>query len=239
MVFVALNSLINSVNSGLHYILGQSYARNDGSYEKTHDTYDSFYMAMVFSLISVAYILICPFVKLYTAGVTDAEYIDYYLPVLFVMIQLLSCGRATSARLITISGHAKATQFRSLIEAGINLTVSILLANLIGIYGVLIGTVVALLFRANDIIIYANKKILKRNPIKTYSKVLINFGAFGFIALFEFLVRKPLAEFCNSYVRFCLLGVIITIISVAIYFSLAIVLNPDVKKMIRRKLLKK
>ena len=239
MVFVALNSLINSVNSGLHYILGQSYARNDGSYEKTHDTYDSFYMAMVFSLISVAYILICPFVKLYTAGVTDAEYIDYYLPVLFVMIQLLSCGRATSARLITISGHAKATQFRSLIEAGINLTVSILLANLIGIYGVLIGTVVALLFRANDIIIYANKKILKRNPIKTYSKLLINFGAFGFIALFEFLVRKPLAEFCNSYVRFCLLGVIITIISVAIYFSLAIVLNPDVKKMIRRKLLKK
>lgn len=238
MVFVALNSLINSVNGGLHYLLGHSYAKNDGSYEKVHDGYDSVYMAFVFAIFTVAYVLICPFVKLYTMDITDIEYIDYRLPILFVLIQLLSCGRATSARLITISGHAKATQWRSLIEAGINLTVSILLVNLIGIYGVLIGTIVALLYRANDIIIYANRRILKRKPIKTYTKLLLNFAIFILFSVLEFLFREKLMNYCVTYVEFFVLGAVFTIISCAVYFGAVLLLNKTVRTVVVKKIKK-
>ena len=236
MVFVALNSLINSVNSGLHYILGQSYAKDKDMYVKIHDAYDSIYMALVFSLFSVAYVLICPFVRLYTAGVTDIEYIDYYLPVLFVSIQLLSCGRATSARLITISGHAKATQWGSLLEAAINLTVSIVLANIIGIYGVLLGTIVALIYRTNDIIIYANVHILKRSPWKTYSKLLSNIAIFALFVVAEWFGRKFIQLTCNSILTFVLYGAITTLLSVSLYLSVVIIGNPQIKKLLLHKL---
>ena len=238
MIFVALNSLINSINGGLNYILGQSYAKKDASYQATHDSYDALYMALVFSLFTVAYILICPFVKLYTAGVTDIEYIDYALPIMFVSIQLLSCSRATSARLITISGHAKNTQVRSIIEAGINLTVSIILVNIIGIYGVLIGTIIALLYRANDIIIYANKKILKRSPFKTYSIFLVNFGLFAVFFVFELVMREKLMNYCDSYLKFILLGVIFSIVSFLLYFVFAVIFDANIKNVIKKRVFK-
>ena len=236
MVFVALNSLINSVNGGLHYILGQSYAKNREEYVKVHDTYDSLYMTLVFSLFTVAYVLICPFVRLYTDGVTDIEYVDYLLPLLFVSIQLLSCGRATSARLITISGHAKATQWRSLFEAAINITVSIVLANVIGIYGVLFGTIVALLYRSNDIIIYANLKILKRSPWKTYSKLLSNIAIFILFVVVEWFLREFIQQTCDSVIMFVIYGVLVTLISASLYLSVAIIGNPPIKKLLLRKL---
>ena len=240
MVLVALNSLINSINGGLSYILGQGYNSGDmKKYEKIHDTYDSIYMALVFSLFSVAYVLICPFVTLYTKGVTDVQYVDYLLPILFVSIQLLSCGRATSARLITISGHAKATQWRSLIEAIINLTVSIIMVNLVGIYGVLIGTIVALLYRSNDIIIYANIKILKRSPWKTYSKLLVNIFAFCLFVVTERLFRNSLVQMTTSYLGFIILGVILTVVSVVLYLGLLLVTNPPIRNKVYKKLLKK
>ncbi len=239
MVFTALNSLINALNSGLHYILGQNYGEDKEHYISIHDTYDSIYMAIVFSLFSVAYVLICPFVSIYTNGVTDIEYVDYMLPILFVSIQLLSCGRATSARLINIAGHAKVTQVRSLLEAAINITVSIVLSKSIGIYGVLLGTIIALLYRTNDIIIYANRKILNRSPWKTYSTLFSNLFIFIFIMIIERLTRVYIHNLCVSIKMFIILGVILTLSFLILYLSVAILTNSNVKKialkLLRRK----
>ncbi len=236
MVFTALNSMINSINSGLVYILGQTYAKDKNNYTQIHDTYDSFYMALVFSLISVAYLLIVPFVNMYTKGINDIAYVDFKLPLLFATIQLMSCGRAVSARLITIAGHAKKTQWRSLAEAVINLTASIILVNWIGIYGVLLGTVIALLYRANDIIIYANKKILNRSSWYTYKKWFVNLGVFILFILLSHMLQANMMAVCKSYFHFVILGAISTIISICLYFGIAIVNNKNVWLFIKKKM---
>lgn len=238
MVFVALNSLINSVNGGLNYLLGHTYAKDREKYVKLHDAYDSLYMAMVFSLISVAYVLMLPFVRLYTADITDIAYVDVWLPVLFVLVQLLSCGRAVSARLITIAGHAKATQWRSAAEAVINLVSSIILVQWLGIYGVLLGTIIALLYRCNDIIIYANKKILHRSPMKTYGKLFANFLIFGGIVLLEQMMKERLFQI-DSYLTFGVAGIVCTVISVVLYFGIAIIVDRDILMLLKRFLHKK
>ena len=239
MVFTALNSMINSINSGLTYILGQTYASDKEAYVKTHDGYDSLYMALVFSLITVAYVLILPFVNLYTRGINDIAYVDYKLPILFAIIQLMSCSRAVSARLITISGHAKATQYRSLLEALINLGTSLILVQFLGIYGVLIGTIIALLYRVNDIIIYANKKILKRTPLKTYKKFICNFLIFSIIVIANHYCREWLIGNCSSYIVFFVMGIVFSIISFAVYFGFVFVTNKSVYKLIKNKIFRK
>lgn len=239
MVFIALNSLINALNGGLHYILGQNYGKDREHYIAIHDAYDSLYMAVVFSLFSVAYVLICPFVNIYTKGVNDIQYVDYMLPILFVSIQLLSCGRATSARLINIAGHAKATQMRSLLEAAINLTVSIVLSNVIGIYGVLLGTIIALLYRSNDIIIYANRKILNRSPWKTYSKFLSNLAVFGCIVLVERMTRSYIQNLCSSIAMFIVCGIFFTLISASLYLGVALHNNSKVRELVEGRLRRK
>ena len=178
LVFASLSTLINQIHSGCYYILGQTYSQNKLKYEKVHDLYDTYYIAFVFSLLSTAYFLILPFVSLYTSDVTHYDYVDAKLPILFCTIQLLSCCRITSSNLIKLAGHAKQTVSRAILEAVINLSVSVLLAKYIGIYGVLLGTVAALLYRTNDMILYANHKILKRSSWKTYRLAVLYFGLF-------------------------------------------------------------
>lgn len=178
LVFSALNMLISQVHNGCFYILGQTYSKGRKEYKVVHDAYDTYYMSFVFALISAAFMLILPFISLYTKGVTNQNYIDAYLPLLFCVIQLLSCCRITSSNLIKLAGHAKQTIGRAVLEAVINLSVSIILVKLMGIYGVLLGTIAALLYRTNDMILYANRVILRRSPWKTYRTIMVNTALF-------------------------------------------------------------
>lgn len=222
LVFSAINALISAINNGLHYILGQTYMQDKSKYIIVHDIYDSLYMALVFSLFTVAYVMIIPFVELYTKGVSDIVYVDKKLPILFAMIQFLSCSRGVATKLITVAGHARATQKRSIAETVINLSVSLLLVNVIGIYGVLLGTIVALLYRANDIIIYANTKILKRKPWKTYSKFIFNICIFFSIS---WVYRKIADMEFDSYVTFFAACIVNLLTFSIVYFSAAVLVN--------------
>jgi O-antigen/teichoic acid export membrane protein len=110
------------------------------------------------------------FIANYSTGITDANYQDKYLPYLFVILNVLMYARRTSSQILNFAGHFKQTQWRSVLESAINLVVSISLIPFLGIYGVLIGTIVAMLYRTNDIIIYVNTKILERSPWPTYRR---------------------------------------------------------------------
>ena len=118
--------------------------------------------------------LFLPFISIYTKEISDANYMDRYLPALFVGIQLLSSCRNVGTVLIKNSLHSKQTINRTIAETVINLVASIVLLNFMGMHGVLLGTIIALLYRTNDIIVYTNKKILNRSPWKEYKLYLFN-----------------------------------------------------------------
>lgn len=221
LVFSAINTMINQIHSGCFYILGQTYNSDKNEYLIVHDTYDTYYIAFVFALISTTYICILPFVNLYTMGVSNINYIDMYLPVLFCIVQLLSCCRVTSSNLIKIAGHAKQTIFRAMIESIINLGVSLLLVRYIGIYGVLLGTIFALLYRTNDMIIYSNIKILKRSPLRTYKTIFINCLLFCVFIFINKIVKFQI----DSFVNFFLFAGFVCILSLLIYFFINSVVN--------------
>ena len=70
--------------------------------------------------------------------------------------------RSSSNNILSFAGAFKETQWRAVLEATINLVVSFICVFKFGIYGVLFGTVVALIYRANDIILFANRRVLKK-----------------------------------------------------------------------------
>lgn len=225
LVFSALNQLIYQVHNGCFYILGQNYSKNRENYPRIHDAYDTLYVAMVFTFITVAYLLINPFVAIYTSGASDMNYVDRYLPILFSVIQLLSCCRITASNLVKIAGHAKKTIPQSIMESAIHIVVSIVLVQLMGIYGVLFGTIAALLYRTNDFIIYSNLVILKRSPLRQYAMIGSNFAIFGVIA---FLFRNVNIQL-NGYLHFIAIGFGMSIVLAMIYFGLAMLFNVDAR----------
>ena len=214
LVTSALSTIIGQVFNSTKYILGDAYHK--GNYQKTHDNFNAIYVTLVFAIYSVAYILFEPFIAIYTKEIEDINYLIRFLPLLFVLVQLLSACRSVDTILITNAGHAKETINRAVIEAVINLGTSIVLLYFIGIHGVLIGTMLALLYRTNDMIIYANKKILKRSPWKEYKLYLFNFMIFGCAVV----LNEILSIQAFGYLDLLIKAVVVSVLVIASYVVL-------------------
>lgn len=228
LVYSSLTTLLTTASSGLGFVIGQNKDKGVKQLSRIYDVYTMFYDWMVYTLFTVSFILIIPFVKLYTAGVTDIDYLISGLPLLFSIISLLSGVRASGALLITVSGHAERTKNRSILEATINLGSSLILVNLMGIKGVLLGTIIALVYRTNDIIIYANTKILKRSPIKEYFGIVVNTCIF----VVFFFVSKKFTISSESYMYFFVQALVVFCFVAICYFIVALLLNPAVVRTI-------
>ena len=111
MLFGLVATLISHV-SGINFIFGQTFNSDRKRFLKSHDMYELYYMALSFSLYCVAGIFILPFLSLYTQGVQDINYVDRYLPYLFISTYLLSKGRSSSSQVINYAGNFKQTQLR-------------------------------------------------------------------------------------------------------------------------------
>lgn len=221
LVYSSLNTLLSTANGSLVFLLGQGQYEEHRDFIKLYDIYSLVYTGVSFIIFTIAYVLISPFVSLYTYGITDVNYLIPGMAFLFTFINLLSSIRATGSLLITVSGHAENTKNRSIAEAVINLTSSIILVNVFQVRGVLLGTVIALLYRANDIIIYANNKILKRSSWIEYKRIIVYFLLYALIFIITYY--HPLN--ITSIKEFILLGMIATIGITFLFVIVAFITN--------------
>lgn len=216
MLFGMIGTAISTINSGVSFAMGQAYNTDKIKFNILYNAFETYNMALTFSLYCVATIFINPFLKLYTAGVADINYVDSLLPYLFVATYLLSNGRSAAQRVIEYAGHFKLTQNRSIIESSINIIVSLICVTWFGIYGVLCGTIAALLYRTNDMIIYASRKLLHKSPVSTYKKWIVNLILYSLgVAFFSNMLEK--IELIN-YTTIILLAAVICVIVVTIFF---------------------
>ena len=168
------------------------------------------------------------------------------MPWLYVSIEILTVGREAMMRTITVAGHFKQTQWRAIAEAIINIIASIIaivvckhyFGEIGGLYGALIGTIVAMLYRTIDINIYANKHILKRSCWKPFKIMITN--ALLFIAV-VFLI-KPIVPRIDNYGDFIINGLWLTCLILAIFVLVQCLLNLKESKFVfahlRRKIKK-
>ena len=104
-----------------------------------------------------------------------------------------------------------------------NLSVSLVAVQFLGIYGVLLGTIVAMFYRTNDIILYTSLKLLKRSPWITYRRLLVCIGVFVFV---QFLNRFLIFDM-SSYISMLLLAIPYTILVFLLYFGIASLCDRD------------
>lgn len=218
MITNLVSNLVGQIGNGFTFRLGQLYQVDKERFLRLNRIYEIINLTIVFICYTVVYILFIPFIKLYTAGIKDMNYLDYRLPALFVIVQVLSNGRAVMGNVINYAGHFKDTQYRSVIESVINLLVSLLLVPYLGIYGVLIGTIVALFYRTNDIIIYASRRILHIGLWQTYRGWLVDLLIGGVIISVVNMLNISLNNYGQLLVYGMVLGAVVTVIYVASLF---------------------
>ncbi len=216
VVVSALNSLCYNLSESVLFLLGQGFATNREEYIEKIDRFDLGYTMVSFALFSVAYVLYLPFIALYTSGVTDISYIDVLLPGLFIGIELLSGCRRAMQNTINVAGHFQETVRQTVLEMGLNLTISLFGVWKFGMRGVLMGTIVALLYRSNEIILYGNHKILGRSAKKSYCIYAMNAMIFGCVVG----VAHRHSLVVSGYGGFFVAGVIISMVIGIVYIGI-------------------
>ena len=223
LVFGSLTTILNTVYNSVVYLLGQAYHESLEKYTKLHDIFMSAFVGVPTIVMSVCYILIIPFIRLYTAGVSDINYIYEYVPLLFCIIQLLSFSSYVTRNLTNIGGYAKQAGVVSVIEAATNLSLSIALVHRLGIYGVLVATVIALPLKVVYCAYISDRKILKRSMKKTVTILGGNYLFFAAVAV----VERSLQLNIQNYLEFVASGVVVTAICSVVGIGVNVALNPE------------
>ena len=122
--------------------------------------------------------------------------------------------------MINAAGHFKETQWRAILEAVINITVSILLIKPLGMYGLLIGTICSFAYRTTDIIYYAHKHILDISCKKSVLRVLRVALVISLnVILYKLLVGKYAMNSWGEWIMYAVIASIIALVTAGlIYF---------------------
>lgn len=224
MVIKAVNNMIRAITNGIGAALGNMLAKGE---EKVIRESFQMYEVVVYSLSTIIYastwLLITPFVQIYTIGITD---VNYYRPIFgytLAVTYLFFSIRIPYQDMVEVAGHFKQTKTGAYIEAGLNLLLTIILGWKFGITGVVLGTLVAMLFRTVQYAIYSSKNILKRN-IWEFLKHIIICGINIFFIIFIcnmfpiFHVTSYLSWLKYAIIIFCI-SIIVTLVMDLIFFG--------------------
>lgn len=226
LVISSVLSIVSIANGSVAFAFGQTFAVSKERFCKMIDTYNVYYTAVSYAVFTVTYLLYTPFIELYTTG-SDINYVDKWLPLLFVLMEVLTIGREAMMHTITVAGHFKKTQWRSIIESSINLICSVILVYHLGIYGVLLGTIVALIYRTIDVNVYANKYILSRSSFGTMKIWIGNMTIMGILII---LMRNFIPIAMKSYFAFAMYGVIALTITLSVFILVNSIVNSEERK---------
>lgn len=219
----------------MSFRLGQLYNINKDRFKEYINSVELFTGNICFILFTVTLCLSTSFVGLYTKGVNDINYVDEKLAILFVLAQLLTYMRSPMLNTIGYAGHFRQTLVPTIIETVINVVVSIIGVIYLGIYGVLLGTVAALLYRTLDVIIYSNKKLLNRSPMRTFSYYIVEFSLTAVI----YILFTNLNISINNYFQFVVAGACLTVAVSVLFVSVSCLLFRDEFKFLKSNILKR
>lgn len=204
MFYTMLNHILYTVSNSFTYILGRKLQERKENFLIVYDIYETGYIMVSCAALCIMRLLLLPCMGLYISGMDpamSAVYLDRRLPILFTAVNFLAHGRVPAALTIELYGHFEQTKGRALLEMVINMVCSVIGIRLFGICGVLMGTIVALLYRGLDMILYTGR-LLGRSPWITLKR----WGRNGIILLSLVQVTEKWLPPMNSMRRFCVWG---------------------------------
>ena len=177
MITTHMRSIVTTLCSGMGSLFGDMYAKDEYQQLKTaFDFYETLISVTCTILFSAVYVMIVPFVSLYTKGIEDVNYIQPLFAYLITAATEIYCIRIPYESMISAAGHIKQTRIGAYGEALINVSVSVILVWRFGLIGVAIGTIAAVGFRLVYNVFYLSHNILDRSALPFIKHIVLDIG---------------------------------------------------------------
>lgn len=217
MIVGGVSGLLGIFTSGLSASFGDVIARKEQTIlQKAYQEFELMYYALITWAFSCTMVLIMPFIKLYTAGVTD---VNYNLPLIGTLITLngfMFHLKTPQGMLVISSGQYRETRWQTTIQGLIAVVGGVIFAQFWGLAGILIGSILSNIYRDIDLLFYIPHKLTKLKVRSTFYRWLRAFICFG-------LIWWPFVQYihinCSSFMEWTVWAVI-----TAIYALLVVVI---------------
>lgn len=241
MVIYGISGMLDIFTSGLSASFGDVISR--GEQKVLHKAYRDFeftYYGLVTVVYSIALVMIMPFVRIYTRGISDANYDQIALGVLFIINAYLYSIKIPQGMMVVSAGLYKETQRQSAIQAALIVIFGIILIPLLGIKGMLIAMIISNLYRVIDLIIYIPRTVTKLPIKETVINLFWSVITFSIIVLLmSFIINKHM----RNMFQWVLYSILVIVVAVSVWCVVSIITNRSqfmsmlerMKSMIKRK----
>lgn len=148
LVLSGIHQLFSIIDNSAKPLFGEIWAMKElDQLKKYFHLYEWLINTAVCLIFGCTLTLIIPFVKVYTKGIDDTNYILPIFAVIFTLGYAIQNIRNPYNVIIMSVGHYKQTQKNYIVTACINIVLSILLVYKFGLVGVAVGTFVALSYQ--------------------------------------------------------------------------------------------
>ncbi|MCD8004413.1 MAG: polysaccharide biosynthesis C-terminal domain-containing protein [Oscillospiraceae bacterium] len=170
MVTTGIKQFVTAASNAMESMFGSIIAhREEALLQGRMTVYEWFLNTLSILLFGCTMLLIVPFVMVYTSGVYDTDYNRPLFGWLLCFAAFMSCVRLPYQNVVEAAGHFRQTRNGAIMEAVINILVSVVLVFRFGCTGVAIGTIAAMSFRTAQYAKYASAHILRR-PFSIFLK---------------------------------------------------------------------
>ncbi len=176
-VIHSLSVLASAILNNLEAVFGEAFAKEDKEQLKwLVQKYDLISKIFVGTCFTTCMIVIDSFIGIYTKDIVDIQYFQPVFSGILCIAEMFYCMGLIYQNIYIAAGHIRQTQWMAVLEAVINVFVSLILVRKYHIVGVAGGTLAAMIFKNVIEVYYVKKYILDislRVLLKNYA---VNLG---------------------------------------------------------------
>ena len=224
MVIRGVKTLFLSMTNGIQSLLGELWARQElDELKKTFGWTEWCVHTGTTFVFSCTAVLIVPFVRVYTAGINDANYIQPTFAILLTLAHAMHCLRLPYNIMVLAAGHYKQTQRNYIVAAVINIVISVLTVKAWGLIGIAIGTLAAMVYQTVWLAVYDSRHFVFW-PMKAVVKqfVVDSVTATCIVMLSGMLTMRSV-----SYLSWIILAIVAALLAIIITACLNFIAYKD------------
>lgn len=222
IVVMGLNSVLGIFNSGLAASFGEVIVRGEkDTLRRAYREFEGgFYMVISF-VFAVSFVMIMPFVDLYTLNVFDADYHQPLIGFLVILDTYLYHLKTPQGMLVISAGMYRETRWRTLTQGLIAVVGGAILAVPLGLVGILLAAAASNLYRDFDLWFFSARRITDTPVRDTLLAVLRSVSSVLIILLpFRFITVAP-----TSWISWILQAALVSLWAGAVVLALALVFD--------------
>lgn len=197
LVATGIRKLVLNFTNGLEAAFGNMMATNEDNVLRTNFRLMQFVVMSVAVIVySTSFLVILDFVALYVRGITDADYHRPLFAAVLIAAEFFQCVRQPCQVLVQAGGHYRRTRNGAIAEPILNIVVSVAAVVKFGLVGVVLGALVATVFRTFQFAWFVSRHVLSGTLRSLLGDLLLAAADFSLIVL---VCRSFLASGTSSY----------------------------------------